>query len=275
MHGLRHLHDRLSVGRDHLRVPVTRRTSALRLRTLLSTYASAGGRDACLLFTAGGGEALARYARRGRGLPARVVPVEIHNMDAVGLDLWLAALAWGAVEVISIVGSDDLARYDEPWSGSRCSSATRSRRRWATRAAFPRGGRERPGGTRRALWDGHAPLGVRDPATFAATAEKRTTIGLALDHLAQHAPAPQSMIALPKGAPFGAICDRRRQVHDVPRVRRQLPGGRDPRQPGGAAGALHRANCVQCGICEETCPEHAIALTPRLDLTRAARSPAC
>ena len=97
-----------------------------------------------------------------------------------------------------------------------------------------------PAALDRALWDGHAPLGVRTAATFAATDDKRTTLYLALDHLAQHAPVPQSRIPLPAGAPFGAIGDRRRQVHDVPRVRGELPGRRDPRQRRDAAGALHR-----------------------------------
>ena len=32
-------------------------------------------------------------------------------------------------------------------------------------------------------------------------------------------------------------------------------------------------NCVQCGLCEKTCPEKAISLTPRLLLTKEARSP--
>jgi ferredoxin len=31
------------------------------------------------------------------------------------------------------------------------------------------------------------------------------------------------------------------------------------------------SKCVQCGICAKTCPESAIALEPRLDLTPAAR----
>jgi ferredoxin len=30
---------------------------------------------------------------------------------------------------------------------------------------------------------------------------------------------------------------------------------------------------VQCGLCAKTCPENAIALVPRLDLTPAARAP--
>jgi Fe-S-cluster-containing hydrogenase component 2 len=36
---------------------------------------------------------------------------------------------------------------------------------------------------------------------------------------------------------------------------------------------LIETNCVQCGLCAATCPEHAIALVPQLDLTPAARAP--
>ena len=32
-------------------------------------------------------------------------------------------------------------------------------------------------------------------------------------------------------------------------------------------------NCVQCGLCEKTCPEKAITLVPRLNLTAAVREP--
>ena len=35
--------------------------------------------------------ASARAARRG--LPARVIPLEVHHIAAVGIDVWLAALA--------------------------------------------------------------------------------------------------------------------------------------------------------------------------------------
>jgi ferredoxin len=33
------------------------------------------------------------------------------------------------------------------------------------------------------------------------------------------------------------------------------------------------AKCVQCGLCEATCPENAIALTPRLSLAPEAKQP--
>ncbi len=83
-----------------------------RVKTLLAEYARAGGTDACLLFhsAAAGSAAIARLARRGRGLPARVIPVEVWSADAVGLDLMLGSLALGACQVaVLAAGSHDAA----------------------------------------------------------------------------------------------------------------------------------------------------------------------
>jgi ferredoxin len=85
-----------------------------RIKTLLATYAAAGGRDACLLFHAEDGrDAIARCARRGEGLPARVIPIEVHHIASTGLDVWLAAMAWGASQVAVLATGDEAPQYHE------------------------------------------------------------------------------------------------------------------------------------------------------------------
>ncbi len=200
----------------------------LRLRTLLTTYARAGGRDACLLFHGRkGNDRLARYARRGRGLPARVIPVEVHNIDAVGLDLWLAALAWGAAEILSLVAADDLPRFTELAGFQMKVGETIAQALGYQGAHFQIVNGDDTAALESALWRAHAPLGVRVAATFAATNEKRTTLGLALDHLAQHAPVPQTRIPLPARSPFGTI-------------------------------EVDTGKCTMCLACVGSCPEGAI-----------------
>jgi ferredoxin len=245
-----------------------------RLRTLLGTYAKAGGRDACLVFhDAKGGEALARQARRGRGLPARAIPVEVHSVDAVGLDLWLAALAWGAVEVVALLPGDDLARYEGALGFQMRLGDTIAGALGYQGTHFRPAPVDDPAALERALWDGHAPLGVRAAATFAATDEKRTTLYLALDHLAQHAPVPQQRIALPAGAPFGAIAVDAAKCTMCLACVGSCPEGAFLDNAELPQLRFVESKCVQCGICEKTCPEAAIALEPRLDLTPSARQP--
>src|SRR5258708_38108436 len=73
----------------------------VRLKRVLSVYTQAGGKDACLLLhNSGESRALiARLARRGKGLPARVIPLEVHHAASTGMDVLLAALAYGSGQV--------------------------------------------------------------------------------------------------------------------------------------------------------------------------------
>jgi ferredoxin len=124
-----------------------------------------------------------------------------------------------------------------------------------------------------ALWGGHPALGVRVPATFAATNEKRTTLFLALDHLAMHAPIPQRRIALPAGSPFGAIGVDADKCTMCLACVGSCPEGAILDNPERPQLRFIETRCVQCGICAKTCPETAIALAPGLDLTPDARQP--
>src|SRR4029077_1464455 len=73
-----------------------------RLKTLLSTYREAGGADACILFhdVRDGRAEVLRFARHGKGLPARVIPLECFHTASVGMDLMLGAMAYGASQVV-------------------------------------------------------------------------------------------------------------------------------------------------------------------------------
>ena len=102
---------------------------------------------------------------------------------------------------------------------------------------------------------------------------KRETLDFAIHHLVQQASAPPDEIALPAGSPFGTlVVDASRctlckscigacpssalqDAEDAPKLR------------------FIERNCVQCGLCETTCPEQAISLVPRLLVTPAARQP--
>ena len=91
-----------------------------------------------------------------------------------------------------------------------------------------------------ALWSWPAALAVRDAATFALHGRQAHDRG-ARDRAPRAARAGAA--ARDRAAGRRAVRhDRRRprHLHDVPRLRRRVSGGRDPRQPGDAAAALHR-----------------------------------
>ena len=247
---------------------------ASRIKTLLSTYFRAGGRDACLLLHAADArEVIARLARRGKGLPARVIPLEVHHVASVGHDVWLSALAWGASQVAVVMTGSEAPQYVTALTfqmhvADRIANAFGYQGEHfklveATEiAAFET-----------ALWNWPVALPPRVDATFAATADKRTTAALAIDHLAKHAPTPRGAIPLPEGAPFGVI--------DVDHERCTLCLACVGSCPEGALLdhaetpqlRIVESRCVQCGICAKTCPEDAITLVPRLSLAPEAKAP--
>jgi ferredoxin len=83
-----------------------------RIKTLLATYREAGGTQPCLLFhsSEAGKSLIEGLARRGKGLPARVIPLETWSADAVGIDLLLGSVALGACQVaVLAAGTHDVA----------------------------------------------------------------------------------------------------------------------------------------------------------------------
>ncbi|MEN9539489.1 MAG: hypothetical protein RLZZ126_1724, partial [Pseudomonadota bacterium] len=90
-----------------------------RVRTLMRSYAQAGGRDAVLLFHSDGSgtrqlEALGRQVqvqKKLRGLPARVLPIPLWHNASVGLEVWLTALAQGANQVAVLLSGDEAPQY--------------------------------------------------------------------------------------------------------------------------------------------------------------------
>ncbi|MEP7181216.1 MAG: 4Fe-4S binding protein [Betaproteobacteria bacterium] len=245
-----------------------------RLTTLLATYAKAGGRDACVLLHAEDGRAtIAGLARRGRGLPARTIPLEIHHVASVGLDVWLAALAHGASQVAVLVTGREAPEYREALDRQMRIADAIAQALGYQGAHFRVFDGADAGALETALWSWPAALAVRAAATFAPTADKRTTAALAVEHLAQHAPVPQREIPLPAGAPFGTIAVDRDACTMCMACVGACPVGAILDHVERPQLRFIESKCVQCGLCRETCPEGAIALAPRLSLVPEAREP--
>lgn len=241
--------------------------TARRMRTLLGTYAAAGGRDACLLLHAQSGLAvLSTQARRHRGLPARIIPLQVHHVASIGLDAWLAALAYGASQVAVLLTGEEAPGYRD---------ALRAQMEIAETIVAGLGYRgqhlrlfeaDSPGALDRALWEWPVASAVHVPASFALGTDKRAAAFMAIEHLARYAPAPQQETALPPRSPFGTIDVNRDTctmclacVGSCPEAALQ-DNSQTPQL------RFIEWNCVQCGLCAVTCPEQAITLTPRLAL---------
>jgi ferredoxin len=109
------------------------------------------------------------------------------------------------------------------------------------------------------------------PATFLVGNDKRTAIEFAVEHLVKHAPRPVDEIALPQGAPYGQVLVDREACTMCMACVGACPASALMDGVDVPLLKFLERNCVQCGLCEATCPEAAITLAPRLLLTPAVR----
>jgi ferredoxin len=232
-----------------------------RLRVLFKSYRQAGGTDAVLLLhDAHSGRD--RVAAAAEWLPENLIPCEIEELGSAGMDIWLAALAYGARSVCLLTCEDIPASVTAAIDAQlKVAQAIVAGMGYpaevlytvsADSADFPR-----------TLGDPPAEFAPAH-AEFAPLDEKRTVIRLAVDHLFAQAPAPRPLVALPAGAPFGEIeVDAERCTLCMACVSQcpanALSAGDDTPQL-----KFVEANCLQCGLCCRSCPENAIAASPRL-----------
>lgn len=239
-----------------------------KLRGLLTVYRDAGGvRPILLLHDNEHGNALIdALARHGDGLPANVLPLVVNEVTQVGLEAIAAAFAYGASAVRLLLR----ARPRHDISGLMQTLAVAE----PILTALGFGGAttietDDPDALGAALAAIAAPAPSPRPASFSAIGAKRDILQIALRELYHAAPTPVDVVALPPGAPFGAVeIDAVNCTLCLACVAACPTGalGDDPERP------LLRFTeyaCVQCGLCKATCPEKVINLKPQLDFRAA------
>jgi len=245
-----------------------------RIRTMLATYRAAGGRDPCILFHDAAGNALINsMGRRGPGLPARVIPVLLQHMAAAGIDVWLAALASGASNVVVLATGAEAPQYADALERQMAFGDSIAQALGYQGAHFKLLRAVNVSALATQIWALEPALAVRAPAAFHWTTDKRTTAFLAIEHLLAHAPVPATEIALPPGAPFGTIEVNRDTCTMCLACVGACPEGAIIDNVETPQLRFIESKCVQCGICKSTCPENAITLASRLLLTPVAKQP--
>jgi ferredoxin len=235
-----------------------------KLRTLLTVYREAGGTSPVLLLhdEAHGSALIDALARHGDGLPAHVLPLAVNEVTQIGLECIAAAFAYGAAAVRLLLRAkprhdpaglyQTIALAEAILSGLGLDGARIDAIETDDPFAL--------GDALRAMTLG-AP--VPRPASFAPTGGRRDLLRLAVRELHRASSAATETIALPAGAPFGAV-----EIGDGCTLClacvSACPTGALSDDPDRPVLRFTEDACVQCGLCKATCPEKVITLVPQL-----------
>ena len=260
-----------------------------KIRTLLSAYQAAGGRDAALLLhSQDKGQALIDDLGRGaqlklmQGVPARVMPMALWHTASVGMELWLSAVAYGARQVMVLLTSEEAPQYRTALMEQMAVAQSLLHGLGYTGVHFQLIEAKSASSldadlqrlAARSLKAANLPTGPAVAARHAVQAEKRSNLELVIDHLMAQSPvmaqdesARPKALALPTaGSPFGNIVVDGSKCTLCMSCVGTCPSSALQDNPLQPEIRFVEKNCVQCGLCAKTCPEDAIKLEPRLSL---------
>lgn len=258
---------------SYLRAP----DQGLRIKTILSTYTKAGGKAAALLFHSKGvGDDLLQQlgqvaAKNGRGLPARVIPIDLHHTASVGIDVWLAAVAYGASNIVVLMTAEEAPEYRDAVQKQITIAQT-------ILSGLGYSGQHLHLLLVKEVAKLEAALYAIQPAQVPAVAavfnlaqDKRVTLDFAIEHLHKHAPTKAQEIALPNGSLYGAVQINKDACTLCMSCTGACPASALMDNPDAPQLRFIERNCVQCGLCVQTCPENAIQLIPRLSFAESVK----
>jgi ferredoxin len=245
-----------------------------KLRAMLISYREAGGEQPIVLLhdDSHGAPLIDALARFGEGLPAHVLPFAVNEITQIGLESVVAAFAYGASAMRFLLRARPLHDVSGLLRTMTLADPI------LTGLGFGTGRidtieTDDPDLLLEALRAIPSMPPTPRPASFRPQGEKRSVLRFALSELHRAAPNPAGVIALPEGAPFGAIEIDIEGCTLCLSCVSACPTGAlrdDPERP---MLRFVEDACVQCGLCQATCPENVVTLKPQIDFG-AARAPA-
>lgn len=245
-----------------------------RLRTLLLTYAEAGGREPVLLVhdAEHGTPLIEALARFGDGLPANVLPLAVNEVTQVDLAFLTAAFAHGASAVRFLTRARPRHDIDGLVRNLGYADAILTTMGFGmTRAGLIQ--TDDPDQLRADLLTIMPGNPAREPARFLALGSGRPLLRQTMTELRLAAPEPAEVVPMPPRAPFGKVevdvdgCTLCLACVSACPVSALTD---DPERP---TLKFQEDLCVQCGLCASTCPEKVISLVPQIDFAAWEKGP--
>jgi ferredoxin len=198
------------------------------------------------------------------------VNFEVEQIGHVGLEMLLAALAYGAGAVVVACRTQNPPniRKAAQWQAQMGSAILRGLGMPEDKIRFavipPENNRSEKWTSATTGPEARPDKPLLPPATFSPRHDKRTLVRLATQHLYDQSGVRQPWIPLSTGSPFGAVAVDSAACTLCMACAVACPSGALSAKGDGPRLEFLESRCHQCRLCEEACPEGAMRLLPRM-----------
>ncbi len=261
-------------GAVHYQFP-NRGDQIRRMQTLLLAYRDAGGEKPVLLLHEDqhGNDIIAALARFGDGLPGNVLPLAMHAVTATGHDALLAAVLAGAERIVLLSPPQKAGELLPLQAEIDIASALLAGMGYASEDVFEILCEDDPDAVAAALSAVKSGVAISQPSGLAPVGGKRDVARSAITALLDRAKDAPDIILLPKDAPYGRIMVDAEGCTLCLACVGACPVNALADNPDRPQLSMTEAACVQCGLCQATCPENVITLEARYNAADTAQRP--
>jgi len=243
------------------------------LSELKNQFNSAGGKDPALILfdTSFGAEMISLISRYGNGLPANVIPYEMHSVGRTGHDLLVSSFALGFKKIFIILNPKNSEEYTFLPKQVEIANSLLSGIGNNEKKSISIIEETDPEAVENEIYKTSEYTRIK-PSPFIPLGAPRGILRAGIQGLSKSNNNKSSMIQLPEGSPYGKVDVNLESCTICLSCVSACPAGALQDNPDAPQLLFREDACLQCGICVATCPEKAISLVPQFNLDDEAMS---
>ena len=243
------------------------------LSELKNQFNSAGGKDPALILfdTSFGAEMISLISRYGNGLPANVIPYEMHSVGRTGHDLLVSSFALGFKKIFIILNPKNSEEYTFLPKQVEIANSLLSGIGNNEKKSISIIEETDPEAVENEIYKTSEYTRIKS-SPFIPLGAPRGILRAGIQGLSKSNNNKSSMIQLPEGSPYGKVNVNLESCTICLSCVSACPAGALQDNPDAPQLLFREDACLQCGICVATCPEKAISLVPQFNLDDEAMS---
>ena len=243
------------------------------LSKLQNHFVQAGGKNPSLILFDGsfGKEMISLISRYGNGLPANLIPYEMHSVGRVGHDLLVSSIALGFKKIFILIDPKNSEEFNFLPKQVEITNSLLSGIGNNINDSISIIEENDPELVEKQIYDVSQYTKIK-PSFFIPLGAPRGILRAGIQGLSKSNNNKNNMIELPEGSPYGKVDVNLETCTICLSCVSACPAGALQDNPDAPQLLFREDACLQCGICVATCPESAISLVPQFNLSDEAMS---